>query len=150
MIGRTVEAIASSTATRPAHVVLLDDDPTHRTLLRLLLDRQDPSLVVHESDRQEDALRHLRDLAARGMPVLVLADQRLADGTGLAFFDRLRREQPDAAFTFVLLSATRDGIEPAPLARAGVARFIEKPLRLAHYERALEALLASWRGTKTS
>lgn len=122
-------------------VLLLDDDPTQRRLLRLLLERQ--GVHVEEVARQDEALARLRHRADR--PTLVLADHRLADGTGLRFFEQLNRTHPGAAFTCVLLSATRHGIRPEHLAQAGVSRFVEKPMRLAHYEQALQEVLHDWR-----
>jgi two-component system, chemotaxis family, chemotaxis protein CheY len=106
-----------------APVLVIDDSPTIRTLMRSALERA--GYAVHEAIDGEDAYEQL-DGRTLGLIVCDLAMPRM---DGLSFL-RLLRHHPRYRFTPVLLLSTETRPDrKAAIKAAGAQAFLPKPCR---------------------
>lgn len=97
--GANHEGVSPSPSPSPLRVLLVDDAPELRMLVRALLGDR-PDVEVHEADSGEQSL----DVAARYPPDLVVMDQNMPGMDGVTATRRLRDMQPGVevvAFTAV-------------------------------------------------
>jgi DNA-binding NarL/FixJ family response regulator len=107
--------------TSPLRVILVDDAPSTRRLLRAVLDCVASLEVVDEADSGGQAVESVKRL----QPDVVLLDLSLPDGDGAQVLPELLRVAPDARV--VILSHTSRSAGPE-LVAAGASGFIEKGL----------------------
>src|SRR4051794_13423747 len=101
-------------------LLIVDDDPRFRKLLRMVLEDAPEFEVVGEAHEGKSALAAARDLE----PDVVLLDVNLPDTTG---FDLTPRLKAEAAATDVVLTSSRGDATYEELAReAGGKAFISK------------------------
>ena len=103
-------------------VLIVDDEPMTRNLLRLMLERA--GFDIWEA---EDGLIALATIAER-MPDMVLLDVMMPNMDGLTVCETLRSKVETAALPIVLLSA-RTNPEAVELGlQAGADRYLGKPV----------------------
>lgn len=105
----------------PLRVILVDDAPSTRRLLRSVLDCVASLEVVDEADSGQQALESAKSLH----PDVVLLDLSLPDTDGAEILPELLRVAPEARI--VILSHTSRTAGPK-LVAAGAAGYIEKGL----------------------
>jgi CheY-like chemotaxis protein len=125
----------------PAPVLVVDDDPDNRQLVRRLLAREGWAVVEAENGRA--ALERL----AEARPALILLDLMMPEMDGFQFLEELHRREPPLGVPVVVLTAKE--LTPADRDRlnGGVARILQKGnpadvqalLRQVH-QRVLEAM----------
>lgn len=125
----------SSPVTATAKVLIVDDDPVQRRVLKLLLDDASGYTVVGEADDGREAVR----VAARTQPDVVLLDPALPGMRGLPAL-RLILEVAPHTRVVVLTSTQSVGAEDAARA-AGAAGYLEKGTDLATLSDRLDAIL---------
>ena len=126
------------TAWRPAAILVVDDDPDHAEIARLVLRSIVPTIPVGVY-RDTQAMRGvLQDLHPG---TLVLMD-RVIDGVdSFAAIIEIRAQRPDIAI--VMLSASLSSVDRAYAIGCGAAEAIEKPSSLGGWRSALGALLGA-------
>jgi DNA-binding NarL/FixJ family response regulator len=102
----------------PVRVLVVDDHPGARDVLRNLIDGIDVFALVGEAASGEEAL----EAAARLAPCLVIMDRRMPGIDGLETARRLKARHPE--MVIVLTSAS--DLPQQVIAECGVASFIHK------------------------
>jgi CheY-like chemotaxis protein len=113
-------ATATAARTRPARVLIVDDEPPIRTLLRLVLRRDERFDLVGEAVDAEEGIARAADL----QPDVVLLDLLMPGQHGRDALPALRAAAPDAMI-LVLSSLSALDEEHAALA-AGASGYLEK------------------------
>jgi CheY-like chemotaxis protein len=90
---------ASGRATRPARILVLDDEPAIRDFLVRVLERLGYDPIVAATG--DEALAVVRSDAP---PDAILSDHRMAGMTGAAFHEAVRAESPELAGRFAFMS----------------------------------------------
>lgn len=115
-------------------VLIIEDDPALNQMLALHF--EDRQFAVLAASTCTEGLELARDHA----PVLILLDQQLPDGEGLALLPRLIRACPTASI--VMMTGQHDLELAIKAIKAGAADFIHKPLKTATLQATVEKLLA--------
>ncbi len=102
-----------------ALVLVVDDEPSNRKLMEMVLRRD--VRVMTAADGAE-AL----ELARRHQPEMVIADYKMPGMTGVELLTTLRAEQPDCLRLLITAYSDRDILEQA-INQAGVYSFVRRP-----------------------
>lgn len=119
-------------------ILIVDDDPSIRTMLKQTLGRA--GLQVTTAEDGPDGLRQVdaRDFA------LVLLDLKMPGMDGQAVLEEISRRRPDVP---VVMITAHGGVENAVEAmRAGAANFVEKPFTIAAIRRVVRDTLRGRNG----
>ena len=103
-------------------VILVDDEPDMRMLVRIMLERTDDIEVVGEAASGEEALARVAQLS----PDLLLLDQMMPGMTGLETARRIYADSGDAAPRIVMFSAFSDVKLADQALEAGIDRCLSK------------------------
>ena len=125
-----------SRASRPATILIVDDDASLRMLFRLML-RAEPYHIL-EADSGEQALGR----AAKDRPDVILLDVMLPDINGFEVCRRLRQSPSGAAHKVIMISALAN-VNRAQVAEAGADGFWRKPISIQDMRSGIQRLLAS-------
>lgn len=103
-------------------VLIVDDEPMTRDLLRLMLERA--GFDISEAEDGIDALEKIKDNA----PDAVILDVMMPRMDGVTVCEILRREEATANLPVIMLSARThmDAVEKG--LRAGATRYLSKPV----------------------
>lgn len=101
-------------------VLIVDDEPTLRRMVRLTLDES------HEVHEAEDGPRALEAVAAHGPFDVVLLDQKMPGMTGIEVLSELRRIAPTTRVIMLTAHASFD-LAASAMAR-GASHFLAKPM----------------------
>lgn len=130
-------------------VLLVDDDPAHRMLLKRALSALEPPPAVREADGIAAARRLLFGGAAIPL-TLIIVDLNLRDGHGTALVSELRQSSSYGAAQVLIISTSSLDADVTKSYRAGAHGFVVKsddPKRFAEEvcaaARCLVALAAS-------
>jgi two-component system chemotaxis response regulator CheY len=110
--------------------MIVDDDPSMRQLIRLLLRRDDCQVVGEAADGEEAV-----NLYERIRPDIVLLDLMMPRVDGWTALARIRQEHPDAQV--VVCSALRNPHTRAQAYQAGARDYILKPFAREDLQRAI-------------
>jgi CheY-like chemotaxis protein len=113
-------------------ILLLDDDPGVRRMLRRVLEDDDYTVTCASSGKEAIQKAASEEIA------LVLLDLNLPDENGWQVLERLNSGYP--AIPVIVITARSNQIFPA--LASGVGALMEKPLDLAKLLRTIEELLA--------
>lgn len=103
-------------------VLIVDDEPMARTLLRLMLVRA--GFHVNEAEDGYDALDKVR----KNQPDVVLLDVMMPGMDGFAVCEQLRSEPDTAELPIIMLSAKTDLDSINKGLRAGATVYLTKPI----------------------
>jgi two-component system, OmpR family, KDP operon response regulator KdpE len=124
----------------PYRILVVDDDPTNRSLVRAVLSRSpEPAIsgaAVTEAETLEGAWIGLRDDG----PDAIILDVRLPDGSGLDLARHIATLPVRGKPRVVVMSASVLAAQRDEAVTAGCDAFLAKPFRPAE----LLGLLASW------
>jgi CheY-like chemotaxis protein len=115
------------------HIVLVEDNPVNRKLVRNVLHSQGHHVL--EAQNGEDALALLRQCPAD----LVLMDIQLPGMDGLEVTRRLRSDPRTCALPVVALTAHAQEADEQRAREAGCVGYITKPIHLSSFTGQLEA-----------
>jgi type II secretory ATPase GspE/PulE/Tfp pilus assembly ATPase PilB-like protein/ActR/RegA family two-component response regulator len=130
---RTSETAAPSDQ---SSILLVDDDPTVRTLARLLLEKN--GFRVMEVGDGPAALEHFN---AGEECALVVLDLNLPTMSGLDVLDRLRKSTATAGIPVVVLTGSEGDETEINAMNAGADDYIRKPLEPARFVARIKAAL---------
>lgn len=116
-------------------ILVVDDEPTIRAVLDLLLRRAGYRVLVASQGRQAVELYRTR----RETVSLVLLDVCMPGLDGPATLAELRRIDPDVVACF--MSGYTDRYDETDLLRAGASGFLHKPFHLDDFLRLVEQLV---------
>ncbi len=120
--------LAAPDGSAAAKVLIVDDNCTHRGILRSLLTQW--GMKPTSSPSGEEALLQLRTAHASGDPYrLALIDSQMPGMDGFALIDRMQRLPGTAPATIMMLSAGSQRGEAARCAESGVSAHVLKPVR---------------------
>ena len=117
-------------------VLVVDDEPMTRDLIRLMLQRV--GFTVREA---EDGLDALRRIEAHGAPDIFILDVMMPNMDGLSLCRELRQREDTAQTPVIMLSAktaqsaVNEGLE------AGANKYLTKPIARAELIDTLKSLL---------
>lgn len=121
---------------RPGMIVIVDDDPTIRTLFELVLDRRGHTVAA--AGTIADALT----LCAQRRPDVVLVDMFMPGGSGVDLIRTLRAQQPAPRIIAITGGGTWGGVEVLETAKAaGADVTLRKPVSSNVIVDAVEGLL---------
>jgi DNA-binding response OmpR family regulator len=103
-------------------VLIVDDEPMARTLLRLMLVRA--GFNVSEAEDGFDALEKVK----RSQPDVVLLDVMMPGMDGFSVCETLRNEEETAGLPVIMLSAKTDLESINKGLRAGATKYLTKPI----------------------
>jgi len=103
-------------------VLIVDDEPMARTLLRLMLVRA--GFHVSEAEDGYDALEKVR----KNQPDVILLDVMMPGMDGFAVCEKLRSETATAELPIIMLSAKTDLDSINKGLRAGATIYLTKPI----------------------
>lgn len=120
-----------------ARVLVIDDEPDVRWLIRMSLER-----AGHEVLAAEDGLRGIA-VAQKQRPAIIVLDLMMPVMDGYAVLAELAKDTRTASVPVVVLSARAIPDEADRATSAGARRFLEKPFDPDALTREIDALLAS-------
>ncbi len=103
-------------------VLVVDDEPMARTLLRLMLVRA--GFEVLEAEDGYDALQQVSE----SLPDVMILDVMMPGMDGFAVCETLRREEKTAHLPIIMLSAKTDLDSVNRGLRAGATKYLTKPV----------------------
>ncbi|MCA9959640.1 MAG: response regulator [Chloroflexota bacterium] len=120
----------------PQSVLVVDDEPMARTLLRLMLVRAGFNVV--EAEDGFDALAKVK----KNRPDIILLDVMMPGIDGFAVCESLRNEADTASLPIIMLSAKTDLSSISKGLRVGATKYLTKPISpdelTRHVQEALE------------
>ncbi|PIE64900.1 MAG: hypothetical protein CSA26_06090 [Desulfobacterales bacterium] len=111
----------SSTADTGSAILVVEDSPTARKVIKMVLDREGFGVVEAETGQQ--AL----ELAESARPALILLDVMLPDMTGYDILPRLREHQHLADIPVVMLTGKKGSEDRLKGMLAGSSEYLTKP-----------------------
>jgi CheY-like chemotaxis protein len=127
-----------------ARILVVDDNAADINLLRLALDAQKEKYHMDVLRTGEDALRFIRDKAARENepdPCVILLDLHLTHWDGLAVLEAIRQSPDLAHVNVIVLSGLASPQEKTRIAALG-AVYRQKPFQLTEFMDLGAAVLA--------
>lgn len=103
-------------------VLIIDDEPMARTLLRLMLVRA--GFQVSEAEDGFDALEKIK----RNQPDIILLDVMMPGMDGFSVCETLRNESETASLPIIMLSAKTDLNSVNKGLRVGATKYLTKPI----------------------
>ena len=104
-------------------ILIIDDDPIHLRLTRILLSAK--GYIVESAETGQAAIEVLRAF----VPNLIITDYQLPDIDGLELARQVRNNPLTNTIPIVLLTAGADGADEKLAREAGCVGFIMKPIR---------------------
>jgi two-component system, chemotaxis family, chemotaxis protein CheY len=117
------------------NVLIVDDSPTTRKLIRYILKKTD--YTVHEAEDGIDAMEKLSNLETD----LVIVDLNMPNMDGIEFVKLLRNNYYHMDTPIIMLTTTKDEDLKREALQAGVNLFLNKPVQPAHLISRIESLL---------
>lgn len=121
-----------------ACVLVIDDEPGIRTLLRHALEREGHQVLEAENGRK--GMRALRDAAVD----VVITDIIMPEQEGFETIFELRRTRPDLKIIAISGGGRRLGLDVLPMAaRLGADRTLAKPFKMSAVAAAVAELVCA-------
>ena len=117
---------------RSFHLMFIDNDKHVRDSLKVFFENSQTNVLIFKS-----ASEGLNSLKYQNVDVVV-SDYFLADMDGIEFLTRVAKIHPDTT-RILMATITIDDLEQE-IARAGIDRFIEKPLSVASLDTIINEL----------
>ena len=122
-------------------VLVVDDNQTNREILLQQLQGWQMQVRCVESGAQ--ALAAMAEASCEGQPFeLAVLDMHMPGMDGLELAQHIQSQPALARTRLMMLSSTYAGADPQTRARAGILRYLNKPIRRAEMQRALTGVLA--------
>ncbi|MBI2069200.1 MAG: response regulator [Elusimicrobia bacterium] len=119
----------------PKKILVVDDDPNARELIRLVLSKYD--CEVMEAANGQEGL----DVALKERPGLIITDHLMPNFTGYELFQRVRAETAMKKTRFIMVTTKHFDSEFPELLKLEGCDFVSKPFHVASLVGAIERLL---------
>ena len=106
-------------------MLIVDDQPSSRMILRSVLEKMDLDLALHEFGNPEEAL----DSTENFRPDFVLLDYRMPSMDGLEFARRFRLQPEHRDVPIVLVTVADDKALRQAAVETGIIDFVVKPIK---------------------
>jgi type II secretory ATPase GspE/PulE/Tfp pilus assembly ATPase PilB-like protein/ActR/RegA family two-component response regulator len=137
VLGQQVEAEKDDEEHRgPSRIMLVDDDPDARLMMRSLLESE--GFEVHEA---EDGTRALEQLKADPNFSLLILDLAMPDMDGRGVLDKIRGSVDTAALPVLIRTGQGSDQVEAELLEAGADDYLEKSVDAARFVARVKAIL---------
>jgi two-component system cell cycle response regulator DivK len=123
-------------------ILLVEDDPASRRLIRAVLHRH------HYRIAEAEDLAQAQHLLAHTLPRLVLLDLRLGEGNGLELVERIRSEPYLAHIPIIVITAQAMQRDEDRVLRAGVDAYVSKPIDTRRLPLLVDELMHKGRGVR--
>ena len=117
---------------RPLHIMLIDNDEHVRDSLKVFFESSQTEFLIFKS-----ALEGLNSLKYQNIDV-VISDYFLPDMDGIEFLNQVIKIHPNV--TRILMATISSDDLDQEIARAGIDRFIEKPITIASLDTIINEL----------
>ncbi len=124
---------------RDLHVLVVDDNATHRSILSEILDSW--GIFSSAAPSAETALAAMRSAAAANQPFqLILTDASMPERDGFWLTEQIKQDSALNAATIMMLTATRRPEDADRCRRMGVQAYLAKPIKPSEL---LDAMMAA-------
>lgn len=135
---------------RKLSLVIADDDPRDRELLRQALLRNGSNVEVHEVHDGEEVVEYLRGSGRFGdrqrypFPDVLLLDLKMTRMSGLEVLDWLRKHPSCSHIPTVMFSGSGLDQDVEEAYRRGVNTYFAKPTEFGKFSRLVHLLIQYW------
>jgi CheY-like chemotaxis protein len=134
-----IDSEQATDGTRPKRLLIVDDDPVVRLLIKAVA--ESVGAVVVEFENGRDAIAYLQEGAGGEPPALILADIYMPYLDGVAFCSQLARDALFPLDRVVLVSAATSTKDIEKIASLSVGGFLQKPFVISELRALLRAML---------
>jgi CheY-like chemotaxis protein len=138
---RTLKPVADDKQLTPKRILIADDAPSARDLIRSILSRR--GYEIFEAGDGEEALA----CALRFLPDLAILDLQMPKLDGCSVASKLRSMPSFGGRPILALSAGASQMEPATLTHAGFSRYLAKPISPSKLRSVVTDMLGDLQGT---
>jgi len=124
-----------------SYILVVEDNPDHRDLIRLVLGRSYRGMPVRMTASGEDALGLME---SEGLPRIVLVDVDMPGLSGQATVRRIREGCAGRLLPVVMLSTSDEPEDVRACLEAGANSYVRKPLALSDWGRTMGAIADYW------
>ncbi len=115
-----------------ARILVIDDNPEARELLKVVLEEKGYSIM--EAENGEQAL----DVMSKTLVHMAIVDLDMPRMNGIEFSKRAKAANP--AFPIIMVTAYSQFYSPAEILASGIDAFLQKPIDLNRLLKAIEQL----------
>jgi CheY-like chemotaxis protein len=124
-----------------SYILVVEDNPDHRDLIRLVLGRSYRGIPVRMTASGEDALELME---SQGLPRIALVDVNMPGLSGHATVRRIREGRAGRLLPVVMLSTSDEPEDVRACLEAGANSYVRKPLTLSDWGRTMGAIADYW------
>jgi CheY-like chemotaxis protein len=123
-------------------ILIVDDSPTDIDLTTIALEATGREISVCSATDGESALAMLRN--GLGVPALILLDLKMPGMGGIEVLRQIRADDRLREIPVVVVTSSALESDRTEAIAAGASGYIQKPLTLDQFSKALEAILHRW------
>ena len=124
-----------------SYILVVEDNPDHRDLIRLVLGRSYRGVPVRMAASGEDALKLME---SEGLPRIALVDVDMPGLSGQATVRRIRERSGSRLLPVIMLSTSDESEDVRGCLEAGANSYVRKPLALSDWGRTMGAVADYW------
>src|SRR5690606_26546405 len=124
-----------------SYILVVEDNPDHRDLIRLVLGRSYRGVPVRMAASGEDALKLME---SEGLPRIALVDVDMPGLSGQATVRRIREGKAGRLLPVIMLSTSDESEDVRACLEAGANSYVRTPLALSDWGRTMGAVADYW------
>lgn len=135
---------------KPVRILLVEDDPSHRLLIRKNLENHGVSNDIIEAEDGQEALDYIygagvyADRKKYPMPDLVILDIKMPRMDGFGVLERLKSDPKTKRIPVIMLTTSSRDEEIAKGYEYGANAYVTKPLDFSEFAQKLHDLKMFW------
>ena len=137
--------------TKPYRILVVEDDPDHVDLIRVLFDRHDPNARINVTRSAEEAIACLQgpradmDFGKNGLPDVIVLDISMPGMGGLGFLEWYGDHDHLSGVPVVVFTSSEDPALAAECFSLGAREFTQKPLDFPQLVTVVRRVMDHWR-----